>query len=168
MVPGLFLKLLLRVTLHLRRGGEFVGVLLGTLITLAAMSSSSEVVAMKDPHGRYRPASIIKVLLALTVIDELPLEQKVEVSAESAGQEGSAAGIGEGGEFYRPMAVAIIGGTITSTVLTLLVVAVLVAGAAVLAIRSARVRCFIIVLRVGSCCSRSGFVGAGFRQGRQG
>src|SRR5450830_1297925 len=30
--------------------------------------------------------------------------------------------LGEGGEFYRPMAVAIIGGTITSTLLTLLVV----------------------------------------------
>ncbi len=33
-----------------------------------------------------------------------------------------AVGIGEGAEFYRPMAVAIIGGTITSTLLTLLVV----------------------------------------------
>ncbi len=33
-----------------------------------------------------------------------------------------AIGLGEGGEFYRPMAVAIIGGTITSTLLTLLVV----------------------------------------------
>ena len=33
-----------------------------------------------------------------------------------------AIGIGEGSEFYRPMAVAIIGGTITSTLLTLLVV----------------------------------------------
>ena len=33
-----------------------------------------------------------------------------------------AIGIGEGGEFYRPMAVAIIGGIITSTVLTLLVI----------------------------------------------
>ncbi len=33
-----------------------------------------------------------------------------------------AIGVGEGGEFYRPMAVAIIGGTITSTVLTLLVI----------------------------------------------
>jgi multidrug efflux pump subunit AcrB len=30
--------------------------------------------------------------------------------------------LGEGGEFYRPMAVAIIGGTITSTILTLLMV----------------------------------------------
>jgi HAE1 family hydrophobic/amphiphilic exporter-1 len=33
-----------------------------------------------------------------------------------------AIGLGEGGEFYRPMAVAIIGGTITSTLLTLLVI----------------------------------------------
>jgi HAE1 family hydrophobic/amphiphilic exporter-1 len=33
-----------------------------------------------------------------------------------------AIGMGEGGDFYRPMAVAIIGGTITSTLLTLLVV----------------------------------------------
>lgn len=33
-----------------------------------------------------------------------------------------AVGIGEGGEFYRPMAVAIIGGTITSTLLTLLAI----------------------------------------------
>ena len=33
-----------------------------------------------------------------------------------------AIGIGEGSEFYRPMAVAIIGGTITSTLLTLLVI----------------------------------------------
>jgi hypothetical protein len=33
-----------------------------------------------------------------------------------------AVGIGEGGEFYSPMAVAIIGGTLVSTLLTLLVV----------------------------------------------
>ena len=33
-----------------------------------------------------------------------------------------ALGLGEGGEFYRPLAIAIIGGTITSTILTLLVV----------------------------------------------
>ena len=33
-----------------------------------------------------------------------------------------AIGLGEGGEFYRPLAVAIIGGTITSTLLTLLVI----------------------------------------------
>ena len=66
---------------------------------LVADLDSGDVVAMKDPHGRYRPASIIKVLLALAAIDELPLDQKVPVSAESAGQEGSAAGIGEGGDY---------------------------------------------------------------------
>jgi len=39
-----------------------------------------------------------------------------------AGMMPVAIGIGEGGEFYSPMAVAIIGGTIVSTMLTLLVV----------------------------------------------
>jgi len=39
-----------------------------------------------------------------------------------AGMMPVAIGIGEGGEFYSPMAVAIIGGTIVSTLLTLLVV----------------------------------------------
>jgi HAE1 family hydrophobic/amphiphilic exporter-1 len=39
-----------------------------------------------------------------------------------AGMMPVAIGVGEGAEFYRPMAVAIIGGTITSTLLTLLVI----------------------------------------------
>jgi len=39
-----------------------------------------------------------------------------------AGMMPVAIGVGEGGEFYRPMAVAIIGGVITSTALTLLVI----------------------------------------------
>jgi HAE1 family hydrophobic/amphiphilic exporter-1 len=39
-----------------------------------------------------------------------------------AGMMPVAVGMGDGGEFYRPMAVAIIGGTITSTLLTLLVI----------------------------------------------
>jgi HAE1 family hydrophobic/amphiphilic exporter-1 len=39
-----------------------------------------------------------------------------------AGMTPVAIGLGEGGEFYRPLAIAIIGGTITSTILTLLVV----------------------------------------------
>ncbi len=39
-----------------------------------------------------------------------------------AGMTPIAIGLGEGGEFYQPLAVAIIGGTITSTLLTLLVV----------------------------------------------
>lgn len=39
-----------------------------------------------------------------------------------AGMTPVAIGLGEGGEFYRPLAIAIIGGTITSTLLTLLVI----------------------------------------------
>jgi HAE1 family hydrophobic/amphiphilic exporter-1 len=39
-----------------------------------------------------------------------------------AGMIPMAIGVGEGGEFYRPMAVAIIGGTITGTLLTLLII----------------------------------------------
>ncbi|MBC7619360.1 MAG: efflux RND transporter permease subunit, partial [Candidatus Saccharibacteria bacterium] len=39
-----------------------------------------------------------------------------------AGMMPVAIGLGEGGEFYRPLAIAIIGGTITSTLLTLLIV----------------------------------------------
>jgi hydrophobe/amphiphile efflux-1 (HAE1) family protein len=39
-----------------------------------------------------------------------------------AGMTPVALGLGEGGEFYRPLAIAIIGGTITATLLTLLVV----------------------------------------------
>ena len=39
-----------------------------------------------------------------------------------AGMMPVALGLGEGGEFYRPLAIAIIGGTITSTLLTLLMV----------------------------------------------
>ena len=66
---------------------------------LVADADTGKVVAMKDPHGRYRPASVIKVLLALVAIDELPLDKKVTVSAESAEQEGSRAGIGPGGTY---------------------------------------------------------------------
>ena len=39
-----------------------------------------------------------------------------------AGMMPVAIGIGEGADFYRPLAIAIIGGTLTATVLTLLVV----------------------------------------------
>ncbi|AWB83487.1 D-alanyl-D-alanine carboxypeptidase family protein [Corynebacterium liangguodongii] len=66
---------------------------------LVADLDSGDVLAMKDPHGRYRPASVIKVLLALVVIDELPLDKKITVGEDSAAMEGSAAGIGAGGTY---------------------------------------------------------------------
>ena len=60
---------------------------------------TGEIVAMKDPHGRYRPASIIKALLALVAIDELDLQRTVVVTEEDANMEGSAVGIGAGGTY---------------------------------------------------------------------
>ncbi|MDY5785500.1 MAG: D-alanyl-D-alanine carboxypeptidase, partial [Corynebacterium sp.] len=66
---------------------------------LVADIDTGDIVAMKDPHGRYRPASIIKVLLALVAIRDLPLDKEVVVSHDSAAQEGSAVGIVEGGRY---------------------------------------------------------------------
>ncbi len=66
---------------------------------LVADVDTGEIIAQKDPHGRYRPASIIKALLALVVSRELPLDRVVVASHESAAQEGSSVGIGEGGRY---------------------------------------------------------------------
>lgn len=66
---------------------------------LVADIDTGDVIAMKDPHGRYRPASIIKVLLALEAIEELPLDKKVTVSEETASQVGSSVGLGAGGVY---------------------------------------------------------------------
>ncbi|MGV3114573.1 D-alanyl-D-alanine carboxypeptidase family protein [Corynebacterium freneyi] len=62
-------------------------------------SGTGDVIAAKDPHGRYRPASIAKVLLALVVIEELPLDRTVTARYEDAAIEGSRAGILEGVEY---------------------------------------------------------------------
>lgn len=60
---------------------------------------TGDVLAAKDPHGRYRPASTIKILLALVALDELDLNKTVVATAEDAGIEGSAVGIGKGGVY---------------------------------------------------------------------
>lgn len=60
---------------------------------------SGDVIATKDPHGRYRPASVIKALLALVALDELNLKAKVKITAEDANQEGSAVGYVDGVEY---------------------------------------------------------------------
>ena len=61
---------------------------------------SGEVLAAKDPHGRYRPASIIKTLLASVVIDELDPNEIITVTdTDLEGAEGSAVGVGPGGKY---------------------------------------------------------------------
>ncbi|MGB6180030.1 MAG: serine hydrolase [Rhodococcus sp. (in: high G+C Gram-positive bacteria)] len=60
---------------------------------------TGSVIAAKDPHGRYRPASTIKVLLALVALDELDLSRTVIATEEDAQIEGSAVGIGKDGTY---------------------------------------------------------------------
>jgi D-alanyl-D-alanine carboxypeptidase (penicillin-binding protein 5/6) len=60
---------------------------------------SGTVLAAKDPHARERPASLIKVLLAIVVIRELRQDMVVVGTQEDANQEGTRVGLGAGGEY---------------------------------------------------------------------
>ncbi|MFW0791030.1 serine hydrolase [Gordonia sp. CPCC 205333] len=66
---------------------------------LIADLDSGKVLAAKDAHGRYRPASTIKVLLALVALDELDLEKTVSVTAEDYSTEGDSCGTGPRGHY---------------------------------------------------------------------
>lgn len=66
---------------------------------LVADLDSGEVIAAKDPHGRYRPASTIKVLLALVALDELDLDTVVAPMPEDWSAEGDLCGMGPGGHY---------------------------------------------------------------------
>lgn len=66
---------------------------------LIADVTDGTVVAAKDPHGRYRPASTIKVLLAQVALRDLDLTTVVEGTAEDAAQEGNGAGVNVGGRY---------------------------------------------------------------------
>jgi D-alanyl-D-alanine carboxypeptidase (penicillin-binding protein 5/6) len=57
------------------------------------------VIAAKDPHARERPASLIKTLLALVVVDELSPEQVITPTPEDASQECTCVGIVAGGQY---------------------------------------------------------------------
>ncbi|WP_238422124.1 D-alanyl-D-alanine carboxypeptidase family protein [Gordonia sp. 'Campus'] len=66
---------------------------------LIADLGSGQIIAAKDPHGRYRPASTIKVLLALVVLDELDLAASVVPTPDDWGAEGDSCGMGPGGNY---------------------------------------------------------------------
>ncbi|MDR7334410.1 efflux RND transporter permease subunit [Roseateles asaccharophilus] len=123
---------------------------LGVMLSLP-LSLIGVVVALILTRGTLNLMSLIGVIMlmglvaknAILLLDATRQEEKAGIPREEAlmhagrkrfrpilmttlaliaGMLPVAIGIGEGGEFYRPMAVAIIGGTITSTILTLLVV----------------------------------------------
>jgi D-alanyl-D-alanine carboxypeptidase (penicillin-binding protein 5/6) len=54
---------------------------------------TGEVLAAKDPHGRYRPASIMKVLTALTVLPQVSPDDVYTAQWEDANAEGSRVGL---------------------------------------------------------------------------
>lgn len=60
---------------------------------------SGDVLAAKDPHARERPASLIKILLAIVAIRELSGDTPVVGTQEDADQEGTKLGIGPGGQY---------------------------------------------------------------------
>ncbi|MFE7796115.1 D-alanyl-D-alanine carboxypeptidase family protein [Nocardia sp. NPDC057440] len=60
---------------------------------------TGEVLAAKDPHGRYRPASTIKVLLATVALRKLDLNKVVTGTQEDANVDGTKVGIGPGGRY---------------------------------------------------------------------
>jgi D-alanyl-D-alanine carboxypeptidase (penicillin-binding protein 5/6) len=60
---------------------------------------TGDVIAAKDPHGRHRPASIIKVLIAMQAINELPLNRQVVGTSDDAAAEGTRVGVDEGGRY---------------------------------------------------------------------
>lgn len=67
---------------------------------MVADLDTGDVLAAQDPHGRQRPASLIKVLLALVVIDELRPDQIVIATKEDASQECTCVAITRG-QRYR-------------------------------------------------------------------
>ncbi len=66
---------------------------------LVADLDSGEIIAARDPHGRHRPASVIKVLTAMAAINELPLNRIIDGSQEDANAEGTKVGVEPGGRY---------------------------------------------------------------------
>lgn len=66
---------------------------------LLADLDSGDVLAAKDPHGRHRAASTIKVLTALVALRRLDPATVVVGTQADAEQEGSRAGMGPGGQY---------------------------------------------------------------------
>jgi D-alanyl-D-alanine carboxypeptidase (penicillin-binding protein 5/6) len=64
---------------------------------LVADLDTGDVIAAKDPHGRHRPASIIKVLVAMQSIRDLPINKQVIGTQDDANAEGTRVGVAPGG-----------------------------------------------------------------------
>ena len=68
---------------------------------LVADAGSGEVLAARDPHGRYYPASTLKTLTLLTLAPRLDPAQVVVGTPEDEQMEGSRVGLVAGGSYSR-------------------------------------------------------------------
>ncbi len=66
---------------------------------LVADLDSGAIIAARDPHGRHRPASVIKVLVAMASLNALPLNKSVVGTADDAAAEGTKVGVDDGGTY---------------------------------------------------------------------
>lgn len=66
---------------------------------LVADLDTGEIIAARDPHGRHRPASLIKVLTAMQAINELPLNRIIDGTQDDANAEGTRVGVQPGGRY---------------------------------------------------------------------
>ena len=62
-------------------------------------ADTGDILAARDPHGRYQPASILKTLTAVTLLPLLPGNRVITASSAAAHTEGSAAGLVAGGTY---------------------------------------------------------------------
>ncbi len=60
---------------------------------------SGAIIAARDAHGRHRPASVIKVLVAVASLRELNLNKTVDGTPEDAAAEGTQVGVAPGGAY---------------------------------------------------------------------
>lgn len=63
---------------------------------LVADLDTGDVIAARDPHGRHRPASIIKVLVAMQSLKDVPINKQVVGTADDAAAEGTKIGVKDG------------------------------------------------------------------------
>jgi D-alanyl-D-alanine carboxypeptidase (penicillin-binding protein 5/6) len=66
---------------------------------LVADAGTGDVLAARDPHGRYYPASTLKTLTLLTLVPVLDPAQVVEGTTEDESVEGSRVGLVQGGRY---------------------------------------------------------------------
>ncbi|GAA4865298.1 D-alanyl-D-alanine carboxypeptidase family protein [Actinomycetospora straminea] len=71
----------------------------GVVSYVLADLDSGAVLAVRNPHARLRPASLMKTLTGLLVARRLPLDETITGTQEDADQEGTRVGIGPGGQY---------------------------------------------------------------------